>query len=122
MNKPMTRRGCLLGVLAWLLLMTLPLFALVLAMRGEVGWRRGAFVEDRVWLVHLDNEPGGERASGLAYSATRLAARPAAGPHAICARTRVYFFLWRGASEPADYCECFRLAPGGSYEALGSCP
>jgi hypothetical protein len=122
MNKPMTRRGCLFGVVAWLLVMTLPLLAVLLAMRGEIGWRRGPFVEDRLWLVNLDAGPGGERASGLAYSAARLSPHPAAGPDAICVRTRVYFFLWRGTGEPADYCECFRPEPGGTSQSLGNCP
>ncbi len=122
MNRPMTRRGCLLGLVVWLLVMTLPLFALLLAIRGEIGWRRGPFVEDRLWLVNLDAGPGGEQASGLAYSAARLTPRSAAGPGAVCVRTRVYFFLWRGASQPADYCECFRPGPGGTSESLGNCP
>ena len=34
--------------------MTVPLFALVLAVKGELTWRRGDFVEDRVWLINRD--------------------------------------------------------------------
>ena len=123
-QKPMTRRGCLLGVMAWLLIMALPLCALVFAMRGEMGWQRGPFVEDRIWLVNLEGAPGQETASGLAYSATRLSAQPSARPTDICVKTSVYFLLWRGQSESLSYCECYQPNPAasGGYDPLGACP
>ena len=119
----MTRRGCLLGALLWALVMTLPLCALVLAIRGEIGWRRGDFAEDRVWLVHAAGRPG-EAARGLAYSAARVIDRPAAPDQTVCVRTRVYFWLWQGRSERIDYCDCYvpRPAPQSGYDSIGSCP
>jgi hypothetical protein len=118
----MTRRGCLLGCLVWLVVMTLPLIALLLAVRGELAWRRGDFVEDRVWLVRTDDLPG-EEAAGLAYASTRLLPDPNAPAGRVCVRTRVTFLLWRGASESFDYCECYqaRPAPAEGYDPLGSC-
>jgi hypothetical protein len=124
-DKPMTRRGCVLGVAAWLVVMALPVCALVFAARGELSWQRGPFTADRVWLVNMESGRGQERASGLAYSASRVRSRPPAGSEgAVCVETDVYFFLWRGQSEAVTYCECFRPRPGaeGEYELLGECP
>lgn len=119
----MTRRGCVLGCLAWLVIMTLPLLAILLAVRGELAWQRGDFVEDRLWLVRTDDLPG-EEAAGLAYSASRLVRDPSAPVGQVCVRTRVTFLLWRGASESFDYCECYqaRPAPAEGYDPLGACP
>ena len=119
----MTRRGCMLGVALWLLIISLPFCAVLFAIRGEVSWRRGPIVEDRLWLVNLNGAPGEESASGLAYSATRLVSNPAAVEGRVCARTHVYFWLWRGRGDAADYCECYqpRPAPRSGYDPAGSC-
>src|SRR5258706_2514315 len=77
-DKPMTGRGCLLGLAAWLLIVTVPFAVVLFAIRGEVTWRRGPIVEDRLWLVNLNGAAGQESAAGLAYSATRLVDSPAA--------------------------------------------
>ena len=121
-DKPVTRRGCLLGVLAWLLVITIPFCLVLFAIRGDVSWRRGSFAQDRLWLV--GGESGQESAAGVAYSATRLASSTGAPAGAVCARTTVYFLLWRGHSEALNYCECFqpRPAPQTGYDSLGACP
>ncbi len=115
-SQPMTRRGCALGCLIWLVVMALPLVAFVFATQGELAWRRGpdSLIEDRLWLV---DEPG---MGGLAYLAARVTRdeRPADGP--LCVRTRVTFMLWRnleGGDLDADFCACY--APDGGV--LGSC-
>ena len=120
----MTRRGCLLGLAIWLLIMTIPFAVVLFAIRGEVAWHRGPIVEDRLWLVNLNGAAGEESAAGVAYSATRLVTNAAAADGRVCARTHVIFLLWRGHSEPADYCECYqpRPAPGTGYDSVGSCP
>jgi hypothetical protein len=121
-DKPITRRGCLTGLLVWLLIITVPFCLVLFAIRGEVTWSRGNLVQDRLWLVA--SEPGEASAAGLAYSATRLVASPAAPAGALCARTTVYFFLWRGQSETVSYCECYqpRSAPQAGLNLIGSCP
>jgi len=121
-DKPITRRGCLLGLLAWLLIITVPFCLVLFAIRGDVSWRRGDLTQDRLWLV--SGEPGQGSAAGVAYSATRLVASPAAPAGALCARTTVYFFLWRGSSETVQYCECYqpRPAPQTGLDLIGSCP
>jgi hypothetical protein len=124
-DKPITRRGCLIGILGWLLIITVPFCLVLFAIRGDISWRRGGLTQDRLWLVNLASEPGQESAAGIAYSATRLVSSPAAAPlGALCARTTVYFFLWRGHSEALNYCECYqpRPAPQTGYDSLGTCP
>ena len=111
-DRPVSRRSCLVAVSLWLCFAIGPCFAIALAMRGELSWKRGNFVEDRVWIV---NEA---EASGLAYSSARVISAPTDGQ--VCARTRVYFLLWKGQGENTTYCECYRPAPGG-YESTGKC-
>ena len=120
MNKPMTRRGCVLGVAVWAVIMTLPICVLVLAVRGELSWRRGPFTEDRVWIVRSDPAAGDETA-GLAYSTIRVASgRPgAAGP--VCVRTRSTFLLWSGATDNVDYREAYEPGDNGRYQVTGNC-
>jgi hypothetical protein len=119
----MTRRGCLLGLLGWLLIITVPFCLILFALRGDVSWRRGSLTQDRLWLVA--GEPGRESSAGIAYSATRLVPASGAVPAgAMCARTTVYFLLWRGTSETVNFCECFqpRPAPQTGFDSLGACP
>ena len=118
----MTRRGCLAGLLVWLVVITVPFCLILFAIRGDVSWRRGVLTQDRLWLVAA--EPGQGSAAGVAYSATRLVASPAEPQGAVCARTTVYFFLWRGQSETISYCECYqpRTAPETGIDLIGSCP
>jgi hypothetical protein len=120
----MTRRGCLTGIAVWLLIITIPFCLVLFAIRGDVSWRRGDLVQDRLWLINEEDLPGQESAAGVAYSATRLTASAAAPAGAVCARTTVYFLLWRGQSETLNYCECFqpRSAPQTGYDSLGLCP
>ena len=108
----MTRRGCALGCGLWLVVMSLPLCAFLLATQNELAWRRGLEV-DRVFLV---NEPG---ANGFGYEATRLS-----GGGSLCARTTVRYFLWRndeGVSQDADYCQCYSLDATGAPQVIGAC-
>ncbi len=119
-SQPISRLGCLLGGLAWLFVMLAPLLAFVLAARGELTWRRGEFVEDRLWLITAASASGGER--GLGYSAARVLSDQTASGGPLCVRTRVRFLLWRGQSEQVEFCECYTRAANGAYEANGSCP
>jgi hypothetical protein len=123
-NKPMTRRGCVLGVALWLVIMTVPFCAVLFAIRGEVSWHRGDLIQDRLWLVNLSGASGQESAAGVAYSATRLVGQPGSAGEPVCARTHVYFLLWRGHSDALDYCDCYqpRPAPLTGYDYQGSCP
>ena len=115
-DRPISRAGCVLIAAAWLAVTAVSCLALTLAMRGELAWRRGEFVEDRLWLV---NEA---EARGLGYSAARVISDQSATDGPVCVRTRVRFWLWTGTGEPVEFCECYALAPSGSYESRGNCP
>lgn len=121
-SKPMSRAGCALWVLIWLCVMTVPFLALLLAMRGELTWRRGDFVEDRLWLVNAETGVGKGSANGIGYSATRLISGQTGDISPVCVRTNVYFLLWKGQSERVTFCECYVPAEGGGYESHGNCP
>jgi hypothetical protein len=121
-SRPMSRTGCVVSVLVWLCVMTVPFLALLLAMRGELTWRRGEFVEDRLWLVNAETGIGRGSASGIGYSASRVISDDRAADGPVCARTSVYFFLWQGKSESVSFCECYQPVEGGGYEAQGNCP
>jgi hypothetical protein len=118
----MSRTGCVLSVLVWLCVMTVPFLALRLAMRGELAWRRGDFAEDRLWLVNAETGLGQGRASGIGYSATRVVSDQRAADGPVCVRTNVYFLLWKGQGDNATFCECYLLREGGDYEPQGNCP
>ncbi|MBP7693489.1 MAG: hypothetical protein KA764_16320 [Anaerolineales bacterium] len=114
----MSRRGCVLGCGAWLLLMALPLLALWLAVQREVVWTRGpaGLEQDRVFYL---DEP---QAGGLGYLAARVV-RDAAGQ--VCVQTRVTYWLWRSAEagDPAAaYCQCYTRAAGGLELSADPCP
>jgi hypothetical protein len=107
------RSGYLIAFFAWLGVMCLPLAVIVLAARGELNWKRGEFVEDRLWLIQDVD------ARGLGHSSSRVISNqePVDGP--ICVRTRVRFLMWKGTAEPSAYCECYTA---GRHEPAGICP
>lgn len=123
-SKPMSRTGCLIGVLIWLCVMALPFLALALAVKGELAWRRSEFVEDRLWLVNAETGLGSRGASGIGYSAARVVSDQTAADGPVCVRMSIYFLLWEGESEGVTFCDCYvkRAAAGGGYEPSGSCP
>jgi hypothetical protein len=120
-SPPMSRTSCVVVLLVWLCLMTVPFFALALAVKGELTWRRGEFVEDRVWLVNAETGIGQGRVSGIGYSAARVVSDQTPVDGALCVRTNVYFLLWNGPSERVMFCECY-LHESGRYALQGSCP
>ncbi len=111
-RRRLRRLGYTGGCLLWLAILCLPLLIFVLAVRGEVQWQRGEFVNDRLWLIQETDE------RGLGYSAARVISNeePVDGP--ICVRTRVYFLLWRGSAPAVAYCECYAA---GTHEPVGGC-
>ncbi len=99
----------------WLLIMALPCFAFALAARGELGWQRGEYNSDRVWLIQERDQ------KGLGYQVERIVSDQRASGGPVCVRNTAYFWLWEGAAEDTniDYCEC--LAADGTVTDL-ACP
>jgi hypothetical protein len=89
--------------LLWLVVMLTPCFAVTLAMRGEMEWKRGDYESDRLWLIQERDQ------RGIGYAASRITSdgRSTGGP--LCVRSQTRFFLWKGVSDGdyADWCECY---------------
>jgi hypothetical protein len=100
------------GCLLWLAILSLPLLVFVMAVRGEMQWQRGEFVNDRLWLIRETDE------RGLGFSSARVISNQEAVDGPICVRTKVYFLLWRGSAEPVAFCECYAA---GTHEPVGNC-
>lgn len=106
------RVGAGVGCLLWFIVMCLPLFAFVLAVRGEMTWKRGEFTEDRIWLIQEIEE------QGLGWSSAHVISNHEANGGPICVQTTVRFLMWKGTAEGAAYCECYAA---GSHEEAGGC-
>ena len=112
LDQPLSRAGCIGGLLVWAVVMSLPIVVFLLALRGEVSWRRGDFSYDRVFLL---NEVD---AAGLGYERARVIRddRPADGP--VCVSTRVTYWTIRGKGEPPQSCNCY----SATGQSQGACP
>lgn len=100
----MLRRITYLAVtLGLLLVMTMPIFAFVLAARGEltVGNENGSNV--RLFMVNSDD------AEGIGIQRVRKTSA-----EGRCFQGSVRYLLWEGQSEglSADYCSCFDESTG----------
>ncbi|MDX1614293.1 MAG: hypothetical protein R3300_08290 [Candidatus Promineifilaceae bacterium] len=88
----------LVAVLGWLALMSLPVFAFVLANRGQVSLGSETGTGVRVFLLQ------GTESEGIGFQLSRPLNE--AGPD--CTRTSLYYFIWEGESQPGgvSYCQC----------------
>lgn len=101
--SPVVRRVAYASaVLIWLVVMTFPVIAFVLAARGEIQVGQSTSGHVRVFLLEEDS------AQGIGIEWTR-----AAGSES-CYRTTVNYLLWKGGNAALNtaYCLC--------YEAEGS--
>ena len=105
------RLAYLFVALAFLLVMSLPIFAFVLAARGElmVGDADASYA--RLFMVNTDREEG----IGL-QRVTR------AGSGDNCLQGSVRYLLWQGQGDEleADYCTCFD-SQAGTLTLPGRC-
>ncbi len=116
MRRLLRRVGCLLGMVAWLLLLLVPCLMIGLMIRGEIVWERGPRDSDRLYLIQAAPE------AGVGLSSVRPAA--AAAADAVCARTTERLWLWKpqGQYGETTTCSCSRAGPGGGEVPLGECP
>ncbi|MBI5052980.1 MAG: hypothetical protein HZC38_14380 [Chloroflexi bacterium] len=103
MKRPLIFLRNIFLILVWLAVMLTPCFAITLAMRGEMEWKRGDYESDRLWLIQERDQ------RGVGYAASRITTdqRSTGGP--LCVRTSARFFLWKGVSDGdfSDWCECY---------------
>ncbi|MGD8583935.1 MAG: hypothetical protein PVH65_02975 [Chloroflexota bacterium] len=102
----------LIVIILFLVVMTLPIFAFVLAARGElmIGSDQGNYL--RLFMVNTD------QAEGIGLQRVRQSAASEG-----CQQGSVRYFLWEGQSRElnADYCTCFK-ADSGTETIPGQCP
>ena len=103
-----------LALLLWIVILSVPLLALLLATRGQLQWQRGNFSGDRIWLLSNNKQ------AGVAWEARRLTSQ---APDRACVTTRVSFLVWRGLADGlyAEYCDCYDLPAAEPLVATGTC-
>jgi hypothetical protein len=112
MNPWLRRLVYLAAILIWLLIMSFPTFAFLLATRGQIqiGNNDGRYV--RVFLLQ---EP---EAEGIGVEQQRLLREPVG-----CRRTSVRYFMWAGEGQNVSFCGCFDPSTGAPLPLEGqSCP
>ncbi len=90
-----------LGIAAWVVVLLIPFFIVMLAVRGEFSVTLPGEAPDnqlRVWMVM---EP---RERGIAYSAPTVAAQDALE---LQVQTNVRYLLWEGENEALSYCTIY---------------
>lgn len=100
--------GCILILLVWLFLVSLPLCAFVLAARQEIGVG-GPQNHVRIFLLQ-DRE-----AEGIGLELTRPFSRTPS-----CTQTSVNYFMWVGEPDNVTYCLCGDAQSGQAQPA--TCP
>jgi hypothetical protein len=99
------RLGYMAIILLWLVTMTFPLIAFILATRTEIELGDSSRSHIRIFMVQDPDLQG----VGLETS-RRVNANP------LCLKTNVAFFLWQGASanQNASFCQCYDEESGAS--------
>lgn len=111
MRRRWVRRfGYLVLFLLWLLVMSFPIGAALLATSGqlEVGSETGHHV--RLFLVQE------RRQQGVGLEWTR------SGSADGCRQGRLLYAMWEGRGEDAHYCTCHDAGGSVTYSAPGACP
>lgn len=88
-----------LVLLVWLVLVTSPLLAFLLAARGQIQVGEGPRRYVRLFLVQEEEAQG----IGLEW------VRPASGQPA-CSEGSLTYFTWEGEGQNAHFCQCYDLA------------
>jgi hypothetical protein len=99
MNHWLRRLIYTLITLVWLFIMLLPVFAFVLAARGELRFGGSPQNQVRFFMVQQPD------AAGVGMEWTRPLRQPD-----NCTRTSVRYLLWEGEGEPVNTCRCYTAA------------
>ncbi len=105
MKKWLRRSGCFLLILIWLVIMSLPLLAVVIARGGQVRLGAQESAHLRVFLVQEEENNG----LGIEWMRTSTPAQAQSGENR-CWLTSVSYWLWEGQGENVTYCQCFDAA------------
>lgn len=98
-----------IGLLVWILILSIPFFFVILGMRGEMSFNLWGDVPDnrlRIWMVMEPDE------RGIGYSLPSVVEREA---DALTVETHVRYALWQGEGENVAYCQHYVRDDGDSY-------
>ena len=101
MNRWLRRFLYGLVVLVWLILVTAPLVAFILAARGQIQVGEGPRRYVRIFLVQEEDAKG----VGLEW-VRPVSGQPAAGQPA-CSTGSLTYFTWEGEGQDGYFCQCY---------------
>jgi hypothetical protein len=96
MNRWLRRLLIFFIILVWLLIMSFPVVALVLASQEQIQIGADPNRHLRIFLVQEDE------ADGVGFEWARTSRSNSA-----CTKTSVNYLLWEGEAEPASFCQCY---------------
>jgi hypothetical protein len=113
MNRWIRRLSMLLIVTLWLVIMTIPMFAFVLARSGQIQIGQS---EGRHWRLFLLQDA---QAEGVGLERAREIALPPGAPAtARCLRTTVNYRMWSGVGEDVAFCQCVDQKSGSMLSLM----
>ena len=99
--------GCIIFLLVWLFLISLPALAFIIATRGQIDLGNQESQYLRLFLLHEND------AEGLGVEWTRpFSSQP------LCRQTNVHYLLWRGQPQNSSYCQCVNVATETQHPAI----
>ncbi len=103
------RAGCGCAVIAWSLIMLLPLALFILAVQGEIALWHGDRIPEPAAHPMLQVRLLSEiRSQGLVITSASLADQTEhEGQARACVQTHVRYLMWEGAGQDASYCDCY---------------
>jgi hypothetical protein len=97
MNNTLRRLGYALIVIIWLMVMSFPFFAVLLATQQELVLGDPERRQLRIFLVQEENADG----IGIMWT------RPASVAKGACTQSSLHYLMWRGDGEAARFCRCY---------------
>lgn len=104
------RLGCFLIFIVWLIIMSFPVMAFVLATQGQIEIGEQPSRQLRVFLVNEDNNEG----VGIQWA--RRVREPAG-----CSQTSLNYLMWEGEADNARFCQCFDNDNNLTSSEVGRC-
>jgi hypothetical protein len=103
----LSRAGCGLFLIFWVVFLSIPTFMFILATEGEIAIWHGDRVpsssEHPLLQVKLLMDA---ETRGLNITTSNISGVYDAGE--VCVQTHVRYLLWQGEGEAADYCDCYQ--------------
>ena len=113
--KPWGRRfGYLIFLLFWVLVISMPTLAVVLAARGQV--QVGSDAGRQLRLFHIQEV----ESEGVGVEWKRPFPQ-STSPGQTCSQTNISYLLWKGKGENTHFCQCVDTTTGQTITQTQSC-